>query len=85
MLMQEHVHINYHIVWCVKYQKKCLHLKLVKYLKYLKGISGNALLKEFLQIRKSLWNNQLWNGLYFCETVGSKNILKYTQRKNYQL
>lgn len=57
--------------------------------KYLKGISGNALLKEFPEIRKSLWKGQLWNGSYFCETIGStseENILKYIERqKNRQL
>ena len=57
--------------------------------KYLKGISGNRLLKEFPKIRKSLWKGQLWNGSYFCETIGStseENILKYIERqKNCQL
>ena len=57
--------------------------------KYLKGISGNTLLKEFPEIRKSLWKGQLWNGSYFCETIGStskENILRYIERqKNCQL
>ncbi len=57
--------------------------------KSLKGISGNLLLREYPIIRKSLWNGQLWNGSYFCETIGSvseENILKYIERqKNVQL
>lgn len=57
--------------------------------KYLKGISGNALLKEFPELRESLWKGHLWNGSYFCETIGSaseENILKYIERqRNCQL
>ena len=51
--------------------------------------SGNTLLKEFPELRESLWKGQLWNGSYFCETIGSvseENILKYIERqKNCQL
>ena len=57
--------------------------------KYLKGISGNTLLKEFPELRHSLWRGQLWNGSYFCETIGSVsagNVRKYIERqKNCQL
>ena len=57
--------------------------------KYLKGISGNALLREFPELRSHLWKGQLWNGSYFCETIGSaseENILRYIERqKNCQL
>ena len=57
--------------------------------KYLKGISGNVLFKEYPDLRKYLWKGQLWNGSYFCETIGStseENILKYIERqKNCQL
>ena len=64
-------------------------LSVTQIVKYLKGISGNTLLKEFPQLRKSLWKGQLWNGSYFCETIGStseENILKYIERqKNCQL
>ena len=52
--------------------------------KYLKGISGNTLLKEYPQLRNYLWKGQLWNGSYFCETIGStseENILKYIERQ----
>ena len=64
-------------------------LSVTQIVKYLKGISGNSLLKEFPEIRKSLWKGQLWNGSYFCETIGStseENILRYIERqKNCQL
>ena len=64
-------------------------ISVTQVVKYLKGISGNALLNEFPEIRKSLWKGQLWNGSYFCETIGStseENILKYIERqKNCQL
>ena len=57
--------------------------------KYLKGISGSTLLREYPEIRKSLWKGQLWNGSYFCETIGSvseRNVLRYIERqKNVQL
>ena len=58
-------------------------------IKYLKGISGRLLLEEFPMLRSYLWKGQLWNGSYFCETIGStseENILKYIERqKNCQL
>lgn len=47
--------------------------------KYLKGISGNTLRKEFSELRNFLWKGQLWNGSYFGETIGStseENVLK---------
>lgn len=57
--------------------------------KYLKGISGKILLKEYPELKKFLWKGHLWNGAYFCETIGStseENILKYIERqKNCQL
>ena len=64
-------------------------ISVTQIVKYLKGISGNKLLKEFPEIRKALWNGQLWNGSYFCETVGStseEHIRNYIERqKNCQL
>lgn len=59
-------------------------LSVTQIVKYLKGISGNTLLKEFPQIRTQLWKGQLWNGSYFCETIGStseENILHYIERQ----
>lgn len=64
-------------------------ISVTQIVKYLKGISGNQLFKEYPQLRKSLWRGQLWNGSYFCETIGStseENILRYIERqKNCQL
>ena len=64
-------------------------ISVTQIVKYLKGISGNQLFKEYPQLRKSLWRGQLWNGSYFCETIGStseENILHYIERqKNCQL
>ena len=64
-------------------------ISVTQIVKYLKGISGNQLLKEFPELRKQLWKGHLWNGSYFCETIGStseENIKKYIERqKNCQL
>ena len=59
-------------------------ISVTQIVKYLKGISGNALLNEFPELRKFLWKGQLWNGSYFCETIGStseENVLKYIERQ----
>lgn len=64
-------------------------ISITQIVKYLKGISGNRLLEEFPELRKSLWKGHLWNGSYFVETIGSKsedNIRRYIERqKNAQL
>lgn len=59
-------------------------ISVTQIVKYLKGISGNQLFREYPQLRKSLWKGQLWNGSYFCETIGStseENILHYIERQ----
>ena len=59
-------------------------ISVTQIVKYLKGISGNTLLKEFPEIRKYLWKGHLWGGSYFCETIGStseENMLKYIERQ----
>lgn len=38
--------------------------------KYLKGITGRRLFEKYPEIRDQLWNGQLWNHSYYCETVG---------------
>ena len=51
---------------------------------YLKGIFGNVLLREFPELRQQLWKGQLWNGSYFCETIGStseENSKCYIERQ----
>ena len=59
-------------------------ISVTQIVKYLKGISGNRLLREFPEMREQLWKGQLWNGSYFCETIGStseENILSYIERQ----
>ena len=46
-------------------------ISITQIVKYLKGISGNRLLEEFPELRKSLWKGHLWNSSYFVETIGS--------------
>ena len=64
-------------------------ISITQIVKYLKGISGNRLLEEFPELRKSLWKGHLWNGSYFVETIGSTsedNVRRYIERqKNAQL
>ena len=77
---------SYHVRCFVSAPPK---ISVTQIVKYLKGISGNTLLKEFPELRNHLWKGQLWNGSYFCETIGStseENILRYIERqKNCQL
>lgn len=59
-------------------------LSVTAVVKYLKGISGNTLLREFPELRRQLWKGQLWNGSYFCETIGAtseENIKRYIERQ----
>lgn len=53
--------------------------------KYLKGISGRKLFERFPEIRSNLWNGELWNHSYYCETIGSvseENIRRYIERQS---
>lgn len=59
-------------------------LSVTQITKYLKGISGTTLLKEFPELRNLLWKGQLWNGSYFCESIGStseEDIHQYIERQ----
>ena len=61
-------------------------ISVTQIVKYLKGISGNRLFKEFPHLRKYLWKGHLWNGSYFCETIGStseENIIRYIERQKH--
>ena len=52
--------------------------------KMMKGISGRLLLKEFPEITKELWNDELWNPSYYVETIGSiseEAIRQYIQNQ----
>lgn len=53
--------------------------------KYLKGISVRKLFERFPEIRSNLWNGELWNHSYYCETIGSvseENIRRYIERQS---
>lgn len=42
------------------------------------------LLKGFQELKNVLFRGELWNGSYFCETIGStseENILHYIERQ----
>jgi len=59
-------------------------ISVTQIVKYLKGISGLVLFREYPNLRNFLWKGQLWNGSYFCETIGStseENILRYIERQ----
>ena len=61
-------------------------ISVTQIIKYLKGISGTLLFKEFPKTRQELWKGHLWNGSYFCKTIGStseENILKYIERQKH--
>lgn len=61
-------------------------ISITQIVKYLKGISGNALLREFPELRQQLWKGQLWNGSYFVEAIGStseENVAKYIERQRH--
>lgn len=64
-------------------------LSVTQIVKYLKGISGIELFREFPELRQKLWRGQLWNGSYFAESIGSiseENIRRYIERqKNCQM
>ena len=64
-------------------------ISITQIIKYLKGISGRKLLMEYPDLIQYLWKGDLWNGSYYCETIGStseENILHYIEKqKNCQL
>ena len=64
-------------------------LSITYIVKHLKGTSGLRLFRRFPELREKLWKGQLWNGSYFCETIGStseENVRAYIERqKNVQL
>lgn len=37
---------------------------------YLKGITGRKIMERYPDLKKQLWNGELWNHSYFVETVG---------------
>lgn len=60
-------------------------LSVTQIVKYLKGISGRLLLKEFPDLRAVLFRGQLWSGSYFCEALGSpseEHVKAYIERQS---
>ena len=60
-------------------------LSVTTIVKYLKGITGRKLFEKFPEIRSKLWNGELWNHSYYCETIGSvseENIKQYIEKQN---
>ena len=52
--------------------------------KWIKGISGIKLFKNFPDLRHSLWRGQLWSNSYYIETIGStseENIRRYIENQ----
>lgn len=53
--------------------------------KWIKGISGIKLFKNFPDLRQSLWRGQLWSNSYYVETIGStseENTKRYIENQN---
>ena len=53
--------------------------------KYLKGISGRKLFERYPDLRSKLYNGELWNHSYYCETIGSvseENIRRYIEKQS---
>ena len=59
-------------------------LSITDIVKYLKGITGRKLFKEYPEIKDELWKGQLWNHSYYVETIGSvseENIRRYIEKQ----
>lgn len=60
-------------------------LSVTTIVKYLKGITGRKLFKQFPDLRSKLWKGELWNHSYYCETIGSvseENIRRYIEHQS---
>lgn len=60
-------------------------LSVTSIVKYLKGISGNVLLREFPLLTEGLGGCKLWNNSYFCESIGSEskeNVVLYLKKQS---
>ena len=52
---------------------------------YLKGITGRKIMKRYPDLKKQLWNGELWNHLYFVETVGdvsAETVRRYIENQS---
>lgn len=60
-------------------------LSITTIVKYLKGITGRKLFKEYPELRSKLWKGELWNHSYYVETIGSvseENIRRYIEKQS---
>ncbi len=60
-------------------------LSITDIVKYLKGITGRKLYRQFPWINQKLWRGQLWNHSYYVETIGSvseENIRRYIENQS---
>lgn len=60
-------------------------LSITTIVKYLKGITGRKLFKEYPELRSKLWKGELWNHSYYVETIGSvseENIRHYIEKQS---
>lgn len=52
---------------------------------YLKGITGRKIMERYPDLKKQLWNGELWNHLYFVETVGdvsAETVRRYIENQS---
>ena len=60
-------------------------LSITYIVKHLKGTSAIRMFRQFPELRKELWNHNLWGASYFVETIGSTsedNIRRYIENQN---
>lgn len=51
---------------------------------YLKGITGRKIMERYPDLKKQLWNGELWNHSYYVETVGdvsTETIRRYIENQ----
>ena len=52
---------------------------------YLKGITGRKIMERYPDLKNQLWNGELWNHLYFVETVGdvsAETVRRYIENQS---
>ena len=52
---------------------------------YLKGITGRKIMERYPDLKKQLWNGELWNHSYFVETVGdvsAETVRRYIENQS---
>ena len=52
---------------------------------YLKGITGRKIMERYPDLKKQLWNRELWNHSYFVETVddvSAETVRRYIENQS---